>query len=225
MRWILKAFRAAGQNVAALLTAIALTIALILYTYTIPANAKTKVKSIVAIGDSLTAAYGIEPSAGWVHLLTLRLKQQGYDYQVVNAGISGETSSNGLQRFAATLDQHDPEIVIIGFGSNDGLRGLSLQKMAANLSKMITTAQQRDIKILLLGFKLPQNYGSAYRQEFEAVFAKLARQYNLTFVPFLLEHVALDQQFILPDNVHPNAAAQPMILDNVWIKLQILLSR
>jgi acyl-CoA thioesterase-1 len=181
--------------------------------------------AILVYGDSLSAAYGISQKDGWGTLLQERLKQRRLDYTVVNASISGETSSGGTSRIAATLAQHQPAIVILELGSNDGLRGLPLMQMHENLAHMLRASQRAGARVLLLGMKLPPNYGSQYTRDFEAVFVTLARQYRTALVPFLLEGVAGNRELFLDDNLHPTAQAQPIILDTVWKALRPLLKQ
>lgn len=176
--------------------------------------------TLLIMGDSLSAAYGIERDEGWVHLLAERLNG---DAQVVNASISGETTSGGLQRFADILGQQQPDIVLLELGGNDGLRGLSPSQMQANLANMIEQSQDTGAEVLLLGIDIPPNYGQAYRDAFTGVFYSLADEYDISLVPFLLENIALDNALMQSDGIHPTAEAQPIILDNVWPQLEPLL--
>lgn len=181
--------------------------------------------AILVYGDSLSAAYGISQKDGWVTLLQERLRRRRLDYTVVNASISGETSSGGASRIAATLARHKPAIVILALGSNDGLRGLPLTQMRENLAHIMRASQQAGSRVLLAGMKLPPNYGPQYTKDFEQVFATLARQYRSALVPFLLEGVAGKRQLFLDDNIHPTAQAQPIVLETVWKALQPLLKQ
>ncbi|KHJ49629.1 esterase [Vreelandella venusta] len=176
--------------------------------------------TLLVMGDSLSAAYGIEEEQGWVALLAERLEGEA---QVVNASISGETTSGGAQRFADILRQRQPDIVLLELGGNDGLRGLPPAQMRANLASMIEQSQQADAEVLLLGIDIPPNYGQAYRDAFTGVFHSLADEYSLSLVPFLLEDVALNTQLMQSDGIHPTADAQPIILDNVWPELEPML--
>jgi acyl-CoA thioesterase-1 len=175
------------------------------------------------MGDSLSAAYGIETARGWVDLLAQRLKADGYDYQVVNASVSGDTTAQGLTRLPLELAQHHPGIVILELGANDGLRGLSLDAMRVNLARMIVLAERAGAKTLLVGIYLPPNYGSGYTQQFAAVYPQLAREYHLPLVPFLLAGVAEHRALMQADGLHPLASAEPRVLDNVWPYLEPLL--
>ena len=177
---------------------------------------------ILTFGDSLTASYGLPHEDHWVALLTKRL-QATTNYQVVNASISGDTTKNGLARLPISLEQHKPDIIIMGLGSNDGLRGLSLELMKQNLEMMIDLSKQYTSEILLLGFKLPLNYGPTYRLQFENTFSDLAKEKNIHLVPFILESFATDLSYFLPDGIHPNKKAQPIILDAIWSHLSPLL--
>ena len=180
-------------------------------------------QTIVIFGDSLSAAYGIQPDTGWVALLESKLKQQNSTYKVINASISGETTSGGLTRFAQMLKTHQPEIVVIELGANDGLRGLSLSDMQRNLNSMIKLAKAKNATVMLLGMRIPPNYGIQYTQKFYAIYDNLAKQYKLNLVPFFLDGVAGNRALVQDDGLHPTAAAQPKLLENVWPKLQSLL--
>lgn len=180
---------------------------------------------ILVMGDSLSAGYGIDPAQGWVSLLQQRLKAQGYDYTVVNASVSGETSGGGLTRFPQALASAKPGIVILELGANDGLRGLPVQGMRDDLAKMISSAQAAGAKVLLVGMLMPPNYGAPYTQAFAATFPELAKQYKLPLVPFLLSGVADHRESLQADGLHPQAKAEPKVLDNVWPFLKPLLHK
>ncbi len=179
--------------------------------------------AILVYGDSLSAAYGIAQKEGWVTLLEQRLRQKHLDYTVANASISGETSSGGASRIAATLAQHRPRIVILALGANDGLRGLPVAQLRDNLAAIIRAAQKAGSRVLLVGMKMPPNYGLQYTREFEQAYAALAKRHKTAFVPFLLEGVAGKRDNFLDDNLHPAAQVQPLILENVWAGLAPLL--
>ncbi|MCL7940192.1 arylesterase [Halomonas sp. ATCH28] len=176
--------------------------------------------ALLIMGDSLSAAYGIEQQAGWVSLLQARLDGKA---RVVNASISGETSSGAAARLPELLGQHEPDIVVLELGGNDGLRGLPPGQFEANMAAMIEASQASGAEVLLLGIDIPPNYGRAYRDAFTAVYTRLAEEYELPLVPFLLEGVALEEELMQSDGIHPTAEAQPMILDNVWPALAPLL--
>lgn len=176
--------------------------------------------TLLVMGDSLSAAYGIEADAGWVSLLQARLDGKA---RVVNASISSETSSGGAARLPELLGQHDPDIVLLELGGNDGLRGLPPGQFQANMRRMVEASREAGAEVLLLGIDIPPNYGRAYRDAFTGVYRRLADDFDLALVPFLLEGVALDDNLMQDDGIHPTAAAQPMILDTVWPELAPLL--
>lgn len=175
-------------------------------------------------GDSLSSAYGIRAQQGWVALLEKRLQRERLDYSVVNASISGETTAGGLARLPRALAQHKPALVILELGGNDGLRGLPVEEMQKNLSAMVVRSQKAGARVLLVGMRVPPNYGSDYEQAFAEAFAALARRHRVALAPFLLEGIAEDLRMFQPDRIHPTEAAQPILLDNVWKKLRPLLS-
>ena len=182
-------------------------------------------QTIVVFGDSLSAAYGIQPNTGWVVLLDNKLQQQNSDVKVINASISGETTSGGLSRFNQMLNTHKPDIIVLELGANDGLRGLSLSEMQSNLNSMISKAKAANATVMLLGMKIPPNYGIQYTQKFSAVYSSLAAKYQLNLVPFFLDGVAGNPSLILDDGLHPTAAAQPQLLENIWPTLKTLLKK
>jgi acyl-CoA thioesterase I len=182
-------------------------------------------RTILVFGDSLSAALGLRPEQGWVELLTRRLQSQGYGYEVVNASVSGETSSGGLQRLPRALELHRPGIVILELGANDGLRGLPVDAMRANLVQMVRLSQAQGARVLLVGIRLPPNYGQRYGDQFAATYATLANQNRLPLVPFLLQGVALNPSLMQEDGMHPNAAGEPLVLENVWPLLKPLLNK
>ena len=178
---------------------------------------------ILVLGDSLSAAYGIRVEQGWVALLQARLRAQGYGHRVVNASSSGETTGGALARLPRALQTHKPAIVIVELGGNDGLRGLPVADVRANLESIIDLSQQAGARILLVGIRIPPNYGPAYTRDFDRMYADLARRHALPHVPFLLADVALDDGLMQDDGIHPNAAAQPRLLEAVWKPLQPML--
>jgi acyl-CoA thioesterase-1 len=181
------------------------------------------VTTVLVLGDSLSAAYGLEQKQGWVSLLEQRLHNQCDDCRVVNASISGETSAGGLSRIDALLSHHNPNILIVELGANDGLRGLPLTEMYHNLAAIISTAQHRSVKVVLLGMRLPPNYGPGYTQDFQKVYQRLSDKHPIAWVPFLLAGLANERNMFQPDGLHPIAEAQGMMLDNVWPVLRPLL--
>ena len=188
-------------------------------------NAVASDRTILVFGDSLSAAYGIRPEQGWVALLTQRLQAQGYGYQIVNASVSGETTSGGLQRLPRALQLHQPGIVVLELGANDALRGLPLSGTRANLAQMVRLSQEAGARVLLVGIRIPPNYGPRYTEEFASVFPELAKQYHLPLVPFLLQDVALNPARMQEDGMHPNAAGEAPIVDTVWPYLKPLLKK
>lgn len=176
-------------------------------------------------GDSLSAAYGIAAKRGWVALLAERLERERFDYSVVNASISGETTAGGVSRLPRALARHKPEIVILELGGNDGLRGLPAAEMQKNLSTMIALSKKAGAKVLLAGMRVPPNYGPEYARDFAAVFEALAQRHRTALVPFFLEGIAEDLRLFQPDRIHPTEEAQPILLDNVWKALRPLLKR
>ncbi|WP_426398821.1 arylesterase [Ralstonia sp. R-29] len=178
---------------------------------------------VVVLGDSLSAGYGLAQGTGWVALLDKRLKEQKPDYSVANASISGDTTAGGRSRLPAVLAREKPAVVILELGANDALRGLSLASSEANLKAMIEASQAAGAKVLLVGMRIPPNYGPDYSERFFAMFSKLAQRYKLPLVPFLLDGVVQRAEWFQEDRIHPIAQAQPTMLDNVWPKLEPLL--
>ncbi len=179
--------------------------------------------ALVVLGDSLSAGYGIRAEEGWVALLARRLEAEGYGYRVVNASVSGETTVGGRARIAHVLAVHRPAILVLELGANDGLRGLPVAEMRRNLASIAASARARGARVLLIGTRIPSNYGPAYTEDYYASFALLARQQKLALVPFLLVDIALDERNFQTDRLHPVAAAQPRLLDTVWPSLKPLL--
>jgi acyl-CoA thioesterase-1 len=190
------------------------------------ASARAEAPVILVFGDSISAGYGLERvDQGWVELLKTRLNTQGYGYQVVNASVSGETTAGGLARLPRALELHHPSIVIIELGGNDGLRALPIPQFRANLTQMVTLAAAAGAKVLLLGMRMPPNYGPQYTEQFAMVFSDLARDKKISTVPFLLTNIALTPSLMQGDDIHPNALGQPILLDNVWPALKPLLGK
>jgi len=161
----------------------------------------------------------------WVNLLNLRFQEYGYSYRILNSSISGDTSQGGLARLPRLLDRYTPEIVIIELGANDGLRGINPDITRENITSMIQQSQSIGARVLLAGIKLPPNYGTAYLEKFESMYGDLATEYGTLLVPFFMQSVALNPEFLQADNIHPNEAGQPVLLDNVWKVLEPALSR
>jgi acyl-CoA thioesterase-1 len=179
--------------------------------------------TLLVVGDSISAAFGLDSRQGWVALLEKRLAQEGFEHQVVNASISGDTSAGGAARLSALLVEHKPELVIIELGGNDGLRGQPLAQLQQNLASMVEQSQQAGAKVLLLGMKLPPNYGVRYTTAFAQVFTDLAEQKQVPLVPFFLEGVGGVPGMMQADGIHPTEAAQEILLDNVWPTLKTML--
>jgi acyl-CoA thioesterase-1 len=190
----------------------------------LPAGAQsTGSRTIVVLGDSLSAGYGIKVQEGWVNLLAQRLTSEGYGYKVVNASVSGETTQGGVSRLPRVLELHKPEIVIVELGGNDGLRGLALETSRENLQRAIRLAQDAGAKVLLVGMMIPPNYGPRYARQFTEVFVSLAKANSIPLVPFLLDQVALTPDLMQDDGIHANARGQPRMLENVWPRLKTML--
>ncbi len=181
--------------------------------------------TIMVYGDSLSAGYGLPQQAGWTNLLPQRLHDDSFDYKVVNASISGETTLGGKNRIAQALSAHQPAIVILALGANDGLRGHNLETVRANLDAIIQACSKRNARVLLVGMRLPPNYGAAYTEKFHGIFRTLAQRRQLPLVPFLLDGFADNAALFQADGIHPTAQAQPLILENVWKILRPLLKR
>ena len=183
------------------------------------------IKTLVVIGDSLSAGYGIAKKEGWVEILKKRLSSSYYHIEVVNASVSGETTFGGLTRAPELLQKHDPQVVIIELGGNDGLQGLRMSSMEQNLDKLVVLLLKRGIRVLLVGMKLPPNYGQFYTKTFEDIYQNLAKKYSIEFVPFMLKNIAANPDKMQADGIHPRANAQKEILTNLWPHLRKLLPK
>jgi acyl-CoA thioesterase-1 len=175
------------------------------------------------VGDSLSAGYGIDPAVGWVKLLDQRLKDSNYNYRVVNASISGDTLSNGLSRLPEALTQYQPKITIIELGGNDGLRGLAPDLIKKNLENLIAITKKSGSKVLVLGVRIPPNYGIAYTQQFQQVFQDIKAQNDISVAPLLLNNIDDEPSLMQTDGIHPKATAQAIMLNNMWPELKPLL--
>lgn len=182
--------------------------------------ASSSVPSILVYGDSLSAAYGLSRAQGWAALLQDRLRAAGFPHQVINRSLSGETTFGGRQRFLRVLGQTKPQLTILALGANDALRGLSLEQTRQNLAFMVQNALSRQSSVLLVGIQLPPNYGPVHNQRLQAVFQGLATEYPVGYVPFMLQGFATDESYFQADRIHPNAKAQPKILDTLWPGIQ-----
>jgi acyl-CoA thioesterase-1 len=179
---------------------------------------------VLVLGDSLSAGYGLASGQGWVPLTAGRLARTNPGWKLVNASISGETSAGGAARIESELARHHPRVLVLALGANDGLRGLPVKQMQANLERIVAAAQKSGARVLLVGMRMPPNMGARYTRDFEGAFATLAKQYRTAYLPFLLEPIASDRAAFQDDNLHPVAAAQPMLRDHVWRQLGPLLS-
>ena len=180
--------------------------------------------TIIVFGDSLSAAYGIAERRGWVALLAQRLQREGLDYDVVNASISGDTTRGGVSRLGKLLGEHKPAVVILELGANDGLRGLPVAEMKRNLGLLIEQSKKAGARVVLVGTRMPPNYGPDYTQAFETAFSDLARAHRTAFAPELTAGIGARLEYFQPDRIHPNEAAQPLLLENVWNALRPLLN-
>jgi len=194
---------------------------LLVLTAVAPAHAA---RTILVFGDSLSAGYGLPQGSGWVSLLEQRLTRDRLDYTVVNASMSGETTLGGRNRIVAALAEHQPALVIVQLGGNDGLRGNSIEQTRRNLIAIVEASRKAGAKVLLVGMRIPPNYGQVYRRRFEALFAEVARQQNASLVPFMLQGFADKREWFQSDGIHPAVEAQPRILDNIYRRLRALLA-
>jgi len=172
--------------------------------------------TVLVFGDSLSAGYGIDVDQSWTALLQSRLDQQGYEYRVVNASITGDTTEGGAARIEQALDNFSPSLIILELGGNDGLRGIPSERMKANLRKIIQTSRQSGAGVVMLGIRIPLNYGPRYTAAFEDVYRQLSEELNIPWIEFFMEGVALNEDLMQGDGIHPNAAAQSVLLDNAW---------
>lgn len=194
------------------------------YNHTVFAANKTPA-SILVLGDSLSAAYGIDVDAGWVALLQRQIIKQGYDYKVINVSVSGDTTRTGLSRVDSALENHKPEVVIIALGGNDGLRGLAFSEIETSLSSIIERCKKTQSEILLVGVRMPPNYGAVYSQKFAQLYQRLASGYDIVLLPKMLDQVADNPELMQADGIHPKALAQPKIMQNIWSALKPVLDK
>jgi acyl-CoA thioesterase-1 len=188
-------------------------------------SSRAEAPALLVLGDSLSAAYGMRVEQGWVSLLAGRLKASGYGYRVVNASSSGETTGGALTRLPRALERHRPQVVIVELGGNDGLRGLPIKDVRSNLDSIVRLSRAAGAKVLLVGMRIPPNYGAAYTKDFQRMFGEVAARQEVPLVPFFLDGIALEDGLMQDDGLHPNAAAQSKLLEQVWPKLLPLLSR
>ncbi len=189
------------------------------------ASAYSAPKTVLVLGDSLSAEYGLARGTGWVALLDQKLKAQKIDASIVNASISGETTSGGLTRLPALLTQHKPQVVVIELGANDGLRGLPVAAAEANLRSMVTLAQKQNARVMLVGMRMPPNYGRAYTDKFFGMYKDVSTELKAPLVPFMLEGVAQEASMFQADRLHPLATAHPTILANIWPTVSTLIQQ
>jgi acyl-CoA thioesterase-1 len=194
-----------------------------LFLFSAAASAYSAPKTVLVLGDSLSAEYGLARGAGWVALLEQKLQAQKIDARIVNASVSGETTSGGRTRLPALLSKHKPAIVVIELGANDGLRGLPVAAAEANLRAMVTQARGVGAQVLLVGMRMPPNYGRDYADKFFAMFGALSKDVKAPLAPFMLDGVADKTELFQADRLHPLASAHPIILGNIWPHLQPLL--
>ena len=176
----------------------------------------TETPTILVFGDSLSAGYGIDVDRSWTTLLQARLEYEGYEHRVVNASISGETTEGGAARIEQAIANFDPALIILELGGNDGLRGIPSARMKGNLEKIISTSTMSGASVVLLGIRIPPNYGQRYTDAFEDVYRALAMQYDIPWIEFFMDGIALNDELMQDDGIHPNTAAQPILLDNAW---------
>ena len=179
--------------------------------------------TVLIYGDSLSAGYGIDVDQSWATLLQQRLRDQGYEHRVVNASISGETTEGGAERIGPALKNFNPELIILELGGNDGLRGFPPERMRSNLERIIGTSKESGASVVLLGIRIPSNYGPRYTQAFEAAFRDAAESLDIPWIEFFMEGVALNEELMQDDGIHPNAEAQPILLDNAWPAIETAL--
>jgi len=190
-----------------------------------PLTAQSAAPTLVVVGDSISAGYGLPAGAGWVDLLVARLKERGYPQRVVNASITGDTTAGGRARLPALLKQHRPAIVVVELGGNDGLRGGDLKATRENLDAMVTAIQHSGAKALIVGMRLPPNYGPAYTREFDTLYMAVSNAHKAPLLPYFFDGIGEHNDLFQPDRIHPTAAAQSRLLDNVWPVLLPLLGK
>jgi len=187
----------------------------LLFLIAIPAGS-AEAPTVLVFGDSLSAGYGIDVDQSWTTLLQSRLQGQGYEHRVVNASISGETTEGGATRIHSTIERFEPSVVILELGGNDGLRGFPPERMRGNLRTIIQTSKAGGAAVVLLGIRIPTNYGARYTQAFEKIYRELAAELDVPWIEFFMDGVAMNEDLMQDDGIHPNATAQPILLDNAW---------
>ena len=196
---------------------------LILFIFSLSTYSDIKTESLLIYGDSISAGYGMSKEKQWSVILQEKINKENLNIKIINSSISGETTSGGLARISQTIKSIKPDYLLLELGGNDALRGYPPKQIAANLDKMIKIADSADVKVLLMQIRIPPNYGSRYQKAFESIYSSIARETSATLIPFMLEEVALNEELMLPDGIHPKASAQPLIADYVYRQLKPLL--
>ena len=196
---------------------------LILFIFSLSTYSDIKTESLLIYGDSISAGYGMSKEKQWSVILQEKINKENLNIKIINSSISGETTSGGLARIRQTIKSIKPDYLLLELGGNDALRGYPPKQIAANLDKMIKIADSADVKVLLMQIRIPPNYGSRYQKAFESIYSSIARETSATLIPFMLEEVALNEELMLPDGIHPKASAQPLIADYVYRQLKPLL--
>ena len=196
---------------------------LILFIFSLSTYSDIKTESLLIYGDSISAGYGMSKEKQWSVILQEKINKENLNFKIINSSISGETTSGGLVRIRQTIKSIKPDYLLLELGGNDALRGYPPKQIAANLDEMIKIADSADVKVLLMQIRIPPNYGSRYQKAFESIYSSIARETSATLIPFMLEEVALNEELMLPDGIHPKASAQPLIADYVYRQLKPLL--
>ena len=196
---------------------------LILFIFSLSTYSDIKTESLLIYGDSISAGYGMSKEKQWSVILQEKINKENLNFKIINSSISGETTSGGLIRIRQTIKSIKPDYLLLELGGNDALRGYPPKQIAANLNEMIKIADSADVKVLLMQIRIPPNYGSRYQKAFESIYSSIARETSATLIPFMLEEVALNEELMLPDGIHPKASAQPLIADYVYRQLKPLL--
>ena len=196
---------------------------LILFIFSLSTYSDIKTESLLIYGDSISAGYGMSKEKQWSVILQEKINKENLNFKIINSSISGETTSGGLARISQTIKSIKPDYLLLELGGNDALRGYPPKQIAANLDKMIKIADSADVKVLLMQIRIPPNYGSRYQKAFESIYSNIASETSATLIPFMLEEVALNEELMLPDGIHPKASAQPLIADYVYRQLKPLL--
>tara|TARA_B100001559_G_scaffold257717_1_gene222127 strand:+ start:178 stop:792 length:615 start_codon:yes stop_codon:yes gene_type:complete len=196
---------------------------LILFIFSLSTYSDIKTESLLIYGDSISAGYGMSKEKQWSVILQEKINKENLNFKIINSSISGETTSGGLARIRQTIKSIKPDYLLLELGGNDALRGYPPKQIAANLNEMIKIADSADVKVLLMQIRIPPNYGSRYQKAFESIYSSIARETSAKLIPFMLEEVALNEELMLPDGIHPKASAQPLIADYVYRQLKPLL--